>query len=127
MKEIKFEDIKPIGNFDFLLKKLRTKVDSIILKCNENKSYNKSIADCIKLIVGELGIIDVLGDGIKKEEGWNIEEMKICLLYTHLLIIDLNDVAQLYLNNITMASKLSQLQDCINHNKEIFGNLIIKQ
>ena len=55
-----------------------------------------------------------------------MEEMKIDLLYTHLIIIDLNDVAQLYLNNIKMEPRHKQLQEIVNDNKDIFGDLKIE-
>jgi hypothetical protein len=123
MKTINFEDIKPVGNFEQVLIKLREKVDSITERCYREKTYNKSLADCIKLIVGELGVIDVLEEGILKKEGWNIDEMIICLLYTHILIIDLNDAAQTFLNKIEMPSRISQLQDMIDNKPEIYGKL----
>ena len=123
---MKIEDIKPIGNFEELLKSLRDKIDETIAMCHEKKAYNSAIVNQIKFIAGDLGLPSVLEDGIRKNKGWSIEEMIIDLLYTHLLIIDLNDVAQLYLNNIKMISRKNQLQEIIDDNKDIFGDLIIE-
>ena len=65
MKKIKFEDIQPVGNFKSLLETCRDKADSIIAKCHEEKSYRSSLAEMIKLIVGELGILYALEDGLE--------------------------------------------------------------
>lgn len=122
-KVIKFDDIKPVGNFDSVLETLREKADAIIGRCHVEKKYNSAIANCIKLIVGELCILDVLKDGILKNEGWSVYEMKVCLLYAHLIIIDLNDVAQLYLNGINMPSRMLQLQEYADNEPEVFGEI----
>jgi hypothetical protein len=124
IKNMKFEEIVPIGNFKEVLERFRTGVDETISRCNEEKKFNKSLATWIKTIVGDFGMIDVLEDGILKNNCWNIEEAKICLLYTHLLIIDLNQTAHTYLNNITKwDSRKDQLQEMIDYRKDIFNGL----
>ena len=121
---MKFEEIVPIGNFKEVLELFRTKVDETISKCNEEKKYNKSLSKWITTIVGDFGMIDVLEEGILKNDCWNVEEAKICLLYTHLLIIDLNQTAHTYLNNITeWSSRKDQLQEMIDSREDIFNGL----
>lgn len=124
---MRIDDIKPVGNFEEVLLTFREKVDATISMCHEKKVFNKALSNYIKMICGDLSIPSVLMNGIRKKQGWNIEEMKIDLLYTHLLVIDLNDVSQFYLNNITMDSREKQLQEFIDDNKDIFSDLIIEQ
>jgi len=123
---MKIEDIKPLGNFEEILKKIRKKSDKVITICHKEKKYNSEVSRLIKLICGDFALIEELSDGIREKEGWNIEEMTIDLLYTHLIIIDLNDVAQLYLNVFKMAPRSKQLQEMVNDNKDIFGDLKIE-
>jgi hypothetical protein len=125
MKEIKFSDIKPIGNFDSILISFRDWVDKIVAKCDEDQAYRPSVATAIKTIVGEFGMIEVLEEGIKTGDCWDKEEAIICLLCVHLLIIDLNNVAQKYLNKITMDSNINQLREYIVNQPEIFGEYLI--
>ena len=122
MKEIKFEDIKPLGNFKEVLESFRDWVDKIVAKCDEDQAYRPSVATAIKTIVGEFGTIEVLEDGIINGTCWDKEEAILCLLYTHLLIIDLNNIAQKYLNNITMESNIVQLRDYFITKPEIFAD-----
>jgi len=124
---MKIEDIKPLGNFKEVLEKFREKADTIISRCHKEKVYNSAVAILIKSICGDFQVIEVLSDGIRKNKGWNIEEMKIDLLYTHLIVMDLNDVAQLYLNGFKMDSRSKQLQETIDGSKDIFGDLKIEQ
>jgi len=124
---MKIEDIKPLGNFKEVLEKFREKADSIITRCHKEKVYNSALAILIKSICGEFCVIDVLSDGIRNNKGWNIEEMKIDLLYTHLIIMYLNDVAQLYLNGFKMDSREKQLQEMVDMDNDIFGELKIEQ
>lgn len=124
---MKIHEIKPLGNFKEILETLRKRVDSVINKCNKEQKYNSSISDCIKLIINELGIIDALESGIINEKGWDMDEMIKCLLYTHLMIIDLNDTAHKYLNGIEPQHKISQLQDYINTKKSIYNNITIEE
>lgn len=123
---MKISDIKPVGNFDKILNDLREKADSIIDKCNKEQKYNSSLAKLIKLIINDLGIIDVLEEGVIEKSGWNNDEMIMCLLYTHLIIIDLNNTAYKYLNNIEPLPIDSQLQDYINGKKNIYGDIKIE-
>lgn len=123
---MKISDIKPVGNFDKILNDLRKKADSIIDKCNKEQKYNSSLAKLIKLIINDLGIIDVLEEGVIEKSGWNNDEMIMCLLYTHLIIIDLNNTAHKYLNNIEPLPIDSQLQDYINGKKNIYGDIKIE-
>ena len=125
---MKIEDIKPIGNFKSVLELFREKADAIITRCNKEKVYNSTLSILIKSICGEFAIIKLLSDSIinHKVGSISIEEMRIDLLYTHLIVIDLNNVAQFYLNNIKMESRTKQLQEIIYFNKDIFGNLKIE-
>lgn len=123
---IKFEDIKPCGNFKKILELLRDKADIAIAKCNQEQKYNSSLSKLIKLICGELGLIQVLEEGHTTGKTWNIEENMLCLLYTHLIICDLNQTAHTYLNNKTdWDSPKKQLQDLIASGKEVYGDLKI--
>ena len=81
---MKFEEIKPVGNFKEILERFRLIVDDVITQCNDEKKYNKRLADLIKIIVGDFAMIDVLEEAILKNKCWNIDEAKICLLYTKL-------------------------------------------
>ena len=123
MIEIKFEDIQPIGNYKEILESFRDWVDKIVDKCNEDQAYRPSVATAIKTIVGEFGMIDALEDGLLTERVWDRREAMICLLYTHLLIIDLNNVAQKYLNKIDMPTRISQLQEYVDEKPEIFEGI----
>jgi hypothetical protein len=122
----KLSDIKPIGNFDSVLETLDIKVTEI-----EKEGYSKRVANAIKVIVAEMGLLDVLSQDLKdgsKYEGWNKEEQKICLLFTHLLIIRLNNIAQKHLNGIDMDPNHIQLMESVSGNheyKNIFGKLTI--
>lgn len=127
MNSIKMSDIKPIGNFDKVLTSIRNRADEDINKAHALKAYHKGIADTIKLICNTLGIIDVLEDSYKNGETWSVEENLQCLLYTHLIIIDLNQVAHTYLNNVTKwDSPAKQLQDLIDGEPEIYKGLKIQ-
>lgn len=101
MQTISIKNIKPVGNFEFLLTKIRDKADECIARCNAKKVYNSQLANLIKYIIADLGIIEVLEDKILKKDGWNVDEMMIDLIYTHIIVIDLNYTAHKYLNNIT--------------------------
>ena len=124
---IKFADIKPVGNFEAILKVCEEKIDAIIAKCHEEKQYNKSLADSIKLIVSTLGITDALEDGIKQKEIWNEEEAKIDLLFTYILIIKANDCAQFYLNDITFPPAYKQLNSYIETRQDIFKGWVVEK
>jgi hypothetical protein len=119
-------DIRPVGNFDSILETLNQKV--LILE--SRNSYSKGVSEMIKLIVNTLGMIDVLESFETPYTGWNYEEQKICLLYTHILIIRCNNIAQKYLNNIEMEPIHIQLMDYINNKpnlKKVFGKLEISE
>ncbi len=122
----KMSDIRPVGNFDSILETLNQKV--LILE--SRNSYSKGVSEMIKLIVNTLGMIDVLESFETPYTGWNYEEQKICLLYTHILIIRCNNIAQKYLNNIEMEPIHIQLMDYINNKpnlKKVFGKLEISE
>jgi hypothetical protein len=125
METLKFEDIQPLGNFKDLLITFRKKADEVIAKCDEKKAFNKSLANLIKMIVGDFGVVVALEDGIITGKGWDIDEMKKCLLYTHLIILDLNQTAHKYLNpTIELGSRIEQLQQFIdNGDQKVFGKL----
>ncbi len=110
---IKFEEIQPIGNFKETLEKLRSKVNLAINEANEQQKYISKLASLIKLICGEFALIEVLEEGAKNNEVWNEKECILCLLYTHLLIIDLNSCAQKFLNGIEMENPKTLLQKFI--------------
>jgi hypothetical protein len=59
---IKFSDIKPIGNFDFLLNKLEEFTNECIAKCDKEKKYNSCLAKGIKMIVNEFAVLEVSED-----------------------------------------------------------------
>jgi hypothetical protein len=121
---IKFEDIKPIGNFKEILEKLRSKVDIAVNEANEQKKYIPKLAGLIKFIVGEFALTSSLEEGLLKGDIWSEEECLLCLLYTHLLIIDLNSCAHKFLNKIEMDEPKKQLQDFIkNSDKSIYKNI----
>ncbi len=124
---MKFDEIKPVGNFKEILEKFRVKTDEIIAECHSLKKYTPRISKLIKLIVTNFDLISVLEEAIEKKDVWNKKEAIICLLYTHLLIIYLNDTAQLYLNNIKMDSPIKQLQEHINSKPKIFGKLKLEE
>lgn len=125
---MKFDEIKPVGNFKEILEKFTEVVNETITKCNEEKKYNKDLAKWIKVIVGDFALIEVLEEGILEKDTWDIEEAKICLLYTHLLVIDLNQTAHTYLNDKTdWDSKMVQLQEMIDSKPNIYGNLKLEE
>jgi hypothetical protein len=115
--EIKFEEIVPVGNFDTVLKKFRELVDEVVEKCHKKKEYSSELAKIIKIIVGDFALIETLEEGISQQDVWDLREATICLLYAHLLIIDLNDTAQFYLNEIEMESPKEQLKGMIEESK----------
>ena len=130
MKKLQSEynliDIKPIGNFDFLLEKLNDK----LLNIESEQKYSSRVANFIKFIVNDLGVLDALQEFNEPYTGWNYEEQKICLLYTHLLIIRANNIAQKYLNDIEMPPNYLQLIEYIDSKpnlKSVFGKLIIHE
>lgn len=123
--EYKIKDIKPVGNFKPTLEMIAGHVQQL----EDQNKYTTSVANHIKLIVGDLGIPDALIISIQNGTAWNIEEAKICLLYTYYLIIRLNNIAQKYLNNIEMPDNNIQLMERVNDDpklKKIFGKLTIK-
>lgn len=125
---MKFDEIKPIGNFKEILEKFTVRVNETIAKCNEEQKYNKDLAKWIKVIASDFALIESLEEGILEKYTWNIDEAKICLLYTHLLIIDLNQTAHTYLNNKTdWDSRMFQLQEMIDAKPNIFGNLKLEE
>lgn len=124
MQTISIKNIKPVGNFEFLLTKIRDKANECIARCNAEKVYNSQLAKLIKYIVAELGIIDVLEDKILKKEGWDIDEMMIDLIYTHIIIIDLNYTAYKYLNGITdEPDYMSELKTIMHGKSKIYKNV----
>jgi hypothetical protein len=123
----KLSEIKPIGNFDSILEMLDGK-----LKEMEKEGYSKRVPNFIKLVVAELGLLDIFEEGLSApvHNGWNKEEEKICLLFTNLLIIRANNIAQTYFNKIEMDENHIQLMDRANNDakyKKIFGELIINK
>jgi hypothetical protein len=66
MKEIKLEEIQPVGNFKETLLSLKDKTDIIIDNCNNSRTYNASLANALKFI---LTCSDVLKDGIINNDG----------------------------------------------------------
>lgn len=126
MKTIHINDIQPVGNFKELLEKFRERADGAIEYAHEIKNYHEGLSKGIKTIVGEFAIIDVLEEGIETGEGWNIDEMMICLLYTHLIIVDLNQTAHTYLNKITeWDSPAKQVNDLMENKPHIYKGLKI--
>jgi hypothetical protein len=127
MDTIRFEKILPVGNFDFVLKILREKADEEIAYAHEKGEYHSGLAEVIKQVCSEFAIIDVLEEGLVKGEGWNMEEMMQCLLYAHLIIIDLNQTAHTYLNKgIDWESPMVQLQEMIDGKPEVYKGLRIE-
>ena len=122
---IKFSDIKPTGNFDFLLNKLEEFTSECIAECDKEKKYDSCLAKGIKMIVNEFAVIEVLEEGIEEKDTWSIDEAYLCLLYAHLLVIRLNDCAQKYLNNITPDSEIKQLNEYIQskQHSKVYKNL----
>ncbi len=118
--DMKFKDIKPLGNYEEILKNLRKKVNTTIENCNKEKTYNTALAIQLKFTVD---IMQSLTDGVLTDNVWDIEEAKMCLLYIYLIIIDLNSTAHFYLNNIEIKSQLEQLQEYVDGEKRIFGNI----
>jgi hypothetical protein len=127
MRKLHINEIVPQkGNFEEIYKSLCKKADSIIDHCNEEQTYNKSLAALIKLIVGDFDLIGIWEDTIKKKLNTDhLGDPIINLLYTHMLIIRLNDTAHKYLNNIITPPVHEQLQDMVDNNPKIFGNLKI--
>ena len=124
--QIKFENIKPIGNLEEVLKTFRILADKAIEKAHNEKKFNNDLSKIIKTIVGEFAIIEILEEGIETNDCWNIDEAIIDLLYTHLIIVDVNSVAHLYLNNISMKPSKEQLQEyCKESNNKIYHNIEI--
>jgi hypothetical protein len=134
MREIKLSDIKPCGNFDEPLISINNKVTEIIDECEKKQAKTPRIGKMILFIINDMGLIDVLEEGIDQNDGWNLDEMYLCLLYTHSLIIRLNDCAQKFLNNITEPAPLiDQLNGYIQYaasrlpnvygNPEVIGKL----
>ena len=120
---IKFSEIKPVGNFDSILEKLDIKTKKIVEQCHKEKSYNKSVANCITLMAGDLGLIDVFEEGELLGDSWDMDESMQCLLFSHILIMRLNDVAQLYLNNIEMDPPFKQLDELMKSKPNIYGRV----
>lgn len=125
MSTYKLSDIKPVGNFDFLLEKANNSVTELEAK-NE---YSSNVAKFLKFFVGDLGVIDVLEKFESPYKGWNLEEQKICLLYAHIIVIRCNNIAQKYMNHIDMPPIHEQLMEYVNqkpHLRKIFGTLIVE-
>jgi len=126
MLTIKESEIKPIGNFKEILELLRKKTDMAIRKANGDKEYHDGLSKVIKLICGDLGLISVLEDGYITGDTWDRKECMQCLLYTHLIIIDLNQISHTYLNKITeWDTPVEQLQDLMDEKHKIYKGLII--
>lgn len=118
----KLSDIKPIGNFDSVLEMFNEK----LTKYEETKDTSR-VSNFLKGLLVYLGVIEELKEGILEKDVWNIEEAKICLLYTHLLVIRANNMVQ-EKNNIQMAENHIQLMEGINGDSsylDIFGELIL--
>ena len=125
---ISFIDIKPIDRFESILLEIRKKVDTTIALCHKHKQYNKSISTYIKFITQIISALeDDLENGQYKKDIWNENEAFICLLYSHLLIIDLNQTAHMYLNPglCKFESSTKQLQQLLDGQKKIYGNVKI--
>ena len=116
--EIKFEEIVPVGNFSEILERFRKLVDDVVAECHEKKEYSSRLAETIKFIVGDFATIEALETGISSGKVWDLREAAICLLYTHLLVIDLNNTAQFYLNRIEMESPKEQLKRMIKDSEK---------
>ena len=128
LSTIKFTDIKPIGNFESILIRLRENADEVIDLSNKDKEYKTGLSKGIKTICAELNLIEVLEEGYQTGKTWNIRENLQCLLYTHLIIIDLNQTAHTYLNKITeWNSPTEQLQELLDDNPDIYKGLKITE
>jgi len=122
----KMSDIKPDGNFDFVLNMFNKK----LIELEDKKEYSSSVANFLKVFIGEVGVIDALEEFEEPYEGWNKEEQKSSLLYAHLIVIRANNIAQKYLNNIEMEPNHIQLMEYINGKEElknVFGKLTIEE
>jgi hypothetical protein len=121
------DNISNKGNFDSVLQMLEKKLAEIRTECQETGKYSKRIANFIKFMVVDLGMPDVLEEGVRKGDVWNKEEAKQTLLYVHKLLISANTLAQFYLNDITIDRQMEveQLNTYVECNRDIFGNLKI--
>ncbi len=124
--KIKISDIKPVGNFKEILEELDKQVTAIENAVDE---YSDIISDMIKKIVN-LEIIDQLEKSISDKTVWDIVEAKTCLLYTHILIMRMNNLANKYLNKwLTIPSDFEQLTDYIQtaygFTREAYHDIII--
>jgi hypothetical protein len=127
MNTIRFEKILPVGNFESILKKFRENADEAIAYAHEKGEYHSGLAKVIKTICGKFAVIEVLEEGIVNEDGWDMDEMMKCLLYAHLIIIDLNQTSHTYLNKIEdWESPMVQLQEMIDGKPEVYKGLRIE-
>lgn len=126
--ELKFNDIKPIGHLDTVFEVVGKKVHDYIEIIHQKPELSVKYIKSYSKLITEFGMMDALETGILNNKVWNVREARICLLYLHLLMIELNDVAQLYMNNITMPPKIQQLQEYIDgEGKQYFGDLTLTE
>lgn len=122
--ELKFKDIKPIGHLEAIFEVVGKKVHDYIEEIHQNPKLSVKYLKIYSELITEFGMMDVLESDILNKV--NTKEARICLLYLHLLMIELNDVAQFYMNNITIPSKIQQIQEYIDgEGKQYFDNLTI--
>jgi hypothetical protein len=129
MKTIKLSEITPEGNFESILISITKKADEVIKSCHKNKKYDPYLAKYVYYVVNEMDLIEALEEGLEKKDGWSQEQMLSTLLYTHLLLIKLNDTAHKYLNNIEPDPPVKQLNEYIQYRIKdrplVYGDLQI--
>ncbi len=64
MNTIKYEDIKPVGNFKEVLIKIKERTDSAITEVKEGRQDARKLSSIIKYICGEIALLEVLEEGI---------------------------------------------------------------
>lgn len=126
MTELNIHNIRPYGRFQQILEKVRSKVDEMIDKTLEEDKYNSRLSAMIKMIVDDFGFIWIFEEVLLKKDGWDLDEALIDLLYVHLMIIDLNQVAHKFLNpQVVFPSRINQLREMIANKPKVYGKLII--
>jgi hypothetical protein len=123
--EIKFSDIRPVGNFKEVLEMVDNWISE--MRCYEDtKLLTKEGARIIKLMVS-LGFTEILEEPLLKVDAkcWDFNECVLCYLYSHLQLIRVNSMVQEKLNGIEMDSERDQLIDYLADKKFIYELVIV--
>jgi hypothetical protein len=120
---IYWSNVKPVGNFESILKAHEKIVERLENSSDKSTNYTKKIARILDFLFIEIEELEI---GYHDDESWNKEECLQCLLFAHTLAIRLNYLAHVNLNRLDeKLNVIKELQDVLDSKPEIYKGLRI--